>query len=92
MSDHIDGPRSIGDPAADLTDRFRLFAEMHPCLPEYTGRNTPISEPAHNLQKPAIASAPAARLRGGRGCRRVCGDRAAARGLGGRRLPAGARA
>ena len=22
MSDHVDGPRSIGDPAADLTDLF----------------------------------------------------------------------
>src|SRR4029453_1248044 len=27
MSDHVDGPRSIGDPAADLTD---LFAFTNP--------------------------------------------------------------
>src|SRR5215475_7286702 len=33
MSDHIDGPRSIGEPAADLTD---LFAFTSPENPERT--------------------------------------------------------
>ena len=33
MSDHVDGPRSIGEPAADLTD---LFAFMSPENPAYT--------------------------------------------------------
>ena len=33
MSDHVDGPRSIGDPAADLTD---LFAFTSPENPEHT--------------------------------------------------------
>src|SRR5215469_7588699 len=33
MSDHIDGPRQIGDPAADLTD---LFAFTSPENPSHT--------------------------------------------------------
>src|SRR6188472_2377800 len=33
MSDHVDGPRSIGDPAADITD---LFAFTSPENPERT--------------------------------------------------------
>src|SRR5258705_12239811 len=33
MSDHVDGPRSIGDPAADLTD---LFAFTNPENPRRT--------------------------------------------------------
>src|SRR6185436_11720401 len=33
MSDHVDGPRSIGDPAADLTD---LFAFTNPEQPQRT--------------------------------------------------------
>src|SRR5215470_10993213 len=33
MSDHVDGPRQIGDPPADLTD---LFAFMSPENPAYT--------------------------------------------------------
>ena len=33
MSDHIDGPRQIGDPAADLTD---LFAFTSPANPSHT--------------------------------------------------------
>src|SRR5215468_9488356 len=33
MSDHVDGPRSIGDPSADLTD---LFAFTSPENPERT--------------------------------------------------------
>ena len=34
MSDHVDGPRSIGDPAADLTD---LFAFTNPDKPAVMG-------------------------------------------------------
>jgi len=30
MSDHIDGPRQIGDPAADLTDLFAFTSPEHP--------------------------------------------------------------
>jgi hypothetical protein len=30
MSDHVDGPRSIGDPAADLTDLFAFTNPEHP--------------------------------------------------------------
>jgi Domain of unknown function (DUF4331) len=30
MSDHVDGPRSIGDPAADLTDLFALTSPDNP--------------------------------------------------------------
>ena len=30
MSDHVDGPRSIGDPAADLTDLFAFTNPGHP--------------------------------------------------------------
>src|SRR5882672_4426974 len=33
MSDHVDGPRSVGDPAADLTD---LFAFTNPENPQRT--------------------------------------------------------
>jgi hypothetical protein len=32
MSDHIDGPRQIGDPSADLTDLFAFIS------PENSGR------------------------------------------------------
>jgi hypothetical protein len=30
MSDHVDGPRSIGEPAADLTDLFAFTSAEHP--------------------------------------------------------------
>src|SRR5277367_529376 len=30
MSDHIDGPRSIGEPAADLTDLFAFTSPENP--------------------------------------------------------------
>src|ERR1700719_950344 len=30
MSDHIDGPRQIGDPAADLTDLFAFTSPENP--------------------------------------------------------------
>ena len=30
MSDHVDGPRSIGDPAADLTDLFAFTSPENP--------------------------------------------------------------
>jgi hypothetical protein len=30
MSDHVDGPRSIGDPAADLTDLFAFISPENP--------------------------------------------------------------
>src|SRR5678815_2160219 len=30
MSDHVDGPRSIGDPAADLTDLFVFTSPEDP--------------------------------------------------------------
>jgi hypothetical protein len=30
MSDHIDGPRSIGDPVADITDLFAFTSPEHP--------------------------------------------------------------
>src|SRR5215472_2401321 len=30
MSDHVDGPRSIGDPAADLTDLFAFTSPKNP--------------------------------------------------------------
>ena len=33
MSDHVDGPRSIGDPSADLSD---LFAFTSPANPAHT--------------------------------------------------------
>jgi hypothetical protein len=33
MSDHVDGPRSIGDPSIDLTD---LFAFTSPANPDHT--------------------------------------------------------
>ena len=31
MSDHIDGPRQIGDPSADLTDLFAFTSPENPC-------------------------------------------------------------
>ncbi len=31
MSDHVDGPRQIGDPAADLTDLFAFTSPRKPC-------------------------------------------------------------
>src|SRR5499426_2939580 len=30
MSDHVDGPRSIGDPSADLTDLFAFTSPENP--------------------------------------------------------------
>jgi hypothetical protein len=30
MSDHVDGPRSIGEPAADLTDLFAFTSPESP--------------------------------------------------------------
>jgi hypothetical protein len=30
MSDHVDGPRSIGDPTADLTDLFAFTSPENP--------------------------------------------------------------
>jgi len=30
MSDHVDGPRSIGDPAADVTDLFAFTSPQNP--------------------------------------------------------------
>jgi hypothetical protein len=30
MSDHIDGPRQIGDPASDLTDLFAFTSPENP--------------------------------------------------------------
>src|SRR5262249_50176434 len=30
MSDHVDGPRSIGDPAADLSDLFAFTSPANP--------------------------------------------------------------
>ena len=30
MSDHVDGPRSIGDPAADVTDLFAFTSPENP--------------------------------------------------------------
>ncbi|MDM0117498.1 DUF4331 family protein, partial [Variovorax sp. J22R133] len=30
MSDHVDGPRSIGDPAADLSDLFAFTSPENP--------------------------------------------------------------
>jgi hypothetical protein len=30
MSDHIDGPRSIGEPAADVTDLFAFTSQENP--------------------------------------------------------------
>src|ERR1043166_4722376 len=30
MSDHVDGPRSIGEPAADLTDLFAFTSPENP--------------------------------------------------------------
>src|SRR4030095_10375996 len=32
MSDHVDGPRSIGEPAADLTDLFVFTSPENPAL------------------------------------------------------------
>src|SRR5262249_54371241 len=46
MSDHVDGPRSIGDPAADLTDFFAFTSPENPgrtvlaaCVFPYAGEN-----------------------------------------------------
>jgi len=46
MSDHVDGPRSIGDPAADLTDSFAFTSPENPgrtvlamCVFPYAGEN-----------------------------------------------------
>src|SRR4030095_4423035 len=33
MSDHIDGPRQIGDPSADLTDLFAFTSPENPARP-----------------------------------------------------------
>ena len=30
MSDHVDGPRQIGDPSADLTDLFAFTSPQNP--------------------------------------------------------------
>ena len=35
MSDHIDGPRQIGDPSADLTDLFTLPSYSCRCVHGY---------------------------------------------------------
>ena len=46
MSDHVDGPRSIGEPAADLTDFFAFTSPENPertvlamCVFPYAGEN-----------------------------------------------------
>src|SRR5215831_7605082 len=46
MSDHVDGPRQIGDPAADLTDLFAFASPENPgrtvlamCVFPYAGEN-----------------------------------------------------
>ena len=46
MSDHVDGPRSIGEPAADLTDFFAFASPENPgrtvlaaCVFPYAGEN-----------------------------------------------------
>jgi Polyketide cyclase / dehydrase and lipid transport/Domain of unknown function (DUF4331) len=46
MSDHVDGPRSIGEPAADLTDLFAFTSPENPgrtvltmCVFPYAGEN-----------------------------------------------------
>src|SRR5215470_7759261 len=46
MSDHVDGPRSIGEPAADLTDFFAFTSPENPgrtvlaaCVLPYSGEN-----------------------------------------------------
>jgi hypothetical protein len=46
MSDHVDGPRSIGEPAADLTDSFAFTSPENPgrtvlamCVFPYAGEN-----------------------------------------------------
>jgi polyketide cyclase/dehydrase/lipid transport protein/uncharacterized protein DUF4331 len=46
MSDHVDGPRQIGDPAADLTDFFAFTSPANPgrtvlamCVFPYAGEN-----------------------------------------------------
>src|SRR5262249_33247173 len=46
MSDHVDGPRSIGEPAADLTDCFAFTGPENPgrtvlamCVFPYAGEN-----------------------------------------------------
>ena len=46
MSDHVDGPRSIGEPTADLTDFFAFTSPENPgrtvlaaCVFPYAGEN-----------------------------------------------------
>jgi hypothetical protein len=46
MSDHVDGPRSIGEPAADITDSFAFTSPENPehtvlamCVFPYAGEN-----------------------------------------------------
>jgi hypothetical protein len=46
MSDHVDGPRSIGEPAADITDLFAFTSPENPgrivlamCVFPYAGEN-----------------------------------------------------
>jgi len=46
MSDHVDGPRSIGEPAADVTDLFAFTSPENPgrivlamCVFPYAGEN-----------------------------------------------------
>src|SRR5215468_7533601 len=50
MSDHVDGPRSIGDPPADLTDFFAFTSPENPartvlaaCVFPYAGENAVFS-------------------------------------------------
>src|SRR5262245_49554304 len=50
MSDHVDGPRSIGEPAADLTDFFAFTSPENPrrtvlamCVFPYAGENATFS-------------------------------------------------
>src|SRR5215510_12179338 len=50
MSDHVDGPRSIGEPAADLTDFFAFTSPENPgrtvlaaCVFPYAGENAMFS-------------------------------------------------
>jgi hypothetical protein len=37
MSDHIDGPRSIGDPSADITDLFAFTSPEKPARTVLSG-------------------------------------------------------
>jgi len=38
MSDHVDGPRSIGDPPADVTDLFAFTTDVPLSIFEYLNR------------------------------------------------------